>query len=96
MEDDNDQSFGGSFFWYKTEKEMQQALQNDLIEAVSDLESQDIETAKTEIASLIESFTLNTTDEGALLDSLNLFLSGLEIRLQFIGSFTDLCKNKYE
>ncbi len=97
LEDDNDQSFGGSFFWYKTESEMQQVLQNDLIEALSDGERQDIETAKAEVASLIENFKSNThNNKGSLLDGLNEFLTGLELRLQFIGSFDELCKNKDE
>ena len=31
-----------------------------------------------------------------MLDGLNEFLTGLELRLQFIGSFDELCKNKDE
>jgi hypothetical protein len=94
LEDDHEHSAGGSFFWYKTEKDMQQAIQNDLINALSDGTSDDIAAVKAEIATLIEKSTLNDADD--LLNSLNLFLGEIELRLQFMGSFEDLCKNKNE
>lgn len=96
IEDNHKHSAGGSFFWYKTEKDMQQAIQNDLINALSDGTSDDIAAVKAEIASLIEKSTLNNADGDDLLNSLNLFLGEIELRLQFMGTFEDLCKNKNE
>ncbi|MDD1626450.1 MAG: hypothetical protein LUQ26_03110 [Methylococcaceae bacterium] len=95
IEDDHEQSAGGSFFWYKTEKDMQQAIQNDFINALSDGASDDIAAVKAEIARLIEQSTPNA-EGNDLLNSLNLFLREIELRLQFMGSFDDLCKSKNE
>jgi len=95
IEDDHEQSAGGSFPRYKTEKEMQQAIQNDFINALSEGASDDIAAVKAEIASLIEQSTPNTEGDD-LLNSLNLFLREIELRLQFMGSFDDLCKSKNE
>jgi hypothetical protein len=88
LEDNCDDSAGGSFFWYKTDKELQHAIQNDLIEALSN-GTDDIAVVKTEISSCIEN---STADD--LLNSLNMLLGGLGVQLQFIGSFEDLCKGK--
>jgi hypothetical protein len=96
IEDNYTQSTGGSFFWYKTENEMQKALQNDLIDAFSDGTSEDIKSAKTEIASLMEKSSPIIADADHLLNSLNTFLAEIELRLQFLGSFEDLCKSKNE
>jgi hypothetical protein len=96
IEDNHKHKAGGSFFWYKTEKDMQQAIQNDLINALSDGTSDDIAAVKAEIASLIEKSTLNNADGDDLLNRLNLFLGEIELRLQFMGTFEDLCKNKNE
>jgi hypothetical protein len=95
MEDDHAQSAGGSFFWYKTEKAMQQSIQNDFINALSDGASDDIAAVKAEIASLIKESGPNAKGDD-LVNSLNLFLRAIELRLQFIGSFDNLCKSKNE
>lgn len=94
LEDNCDHSPGGSFFWFKTEKELQQAIQNDLIDALSDGASDDIKAVKTEIADIIRNSTSNVDDD--LLISLNALLAGLELQLQFLGSFKELCKGKNE
>lgn len=95
IEDNCDHSAGGSFFWYKTEKDMQHAIQNDLIDALSEGASDDIKVVKAEIAGLMEKSASNIADDD-LLNSLNTFLGEIELRLQFLGSFEGLCKNKNE
>ena len=95
IEDDHEQSAGGSFFWYKTEKEMQQAIQNDFINALFEGASDDMAAVKAEIARLIEQSIPNTEGDD-LLNNLNLVLREIELRLQFMGSFDDLCKSKNE
>jgi hypothetical protein len=94
IEDHYAQSDGGCFFWYKTEIEMQQAIQNDLIDALSDGTNDDIKSVKTEIASLMEKSSPIIADADHLLNALNTFLDEIELRLQFLGSFEDLCKSK--
>lgn len=96
IEDSYDQSAGGSFFWYKTEKDMHYAIQNDLIDALSEGSSDDITAAKAEISSLMEKSPSILADADHLLNSLNTFLGEIELRLHFLGSFEDLCKNKNE
>jgi hypothetical protein len=96
IEDNYAHSAGGSFFWYKTKHEMQQALQNDLIDALSEGDSDDIKTVKAEIASLMEKSSPIIADVDHLLNSLNIFLGAIELRLLFLGSFEDLCKGKNE
>ncbi|MGZ3767293.1 MAG: hypothetical protein ACXVA2_21700 [Mucilaginibacter sp.] len=96
IEDNHGDSSGGSFFWYNTEKEMQYAIQNDLIDALSEGNSDDIKLVKAEIANLMEKSTPHIADDDHLLDSLNTFLGEIELRLQFLGSYEDLCKNKNE
>ncbi|MEY3760100.1 MAG: hypothetical protein RIR39_1591 [Pseudomonadota bacterium] len=95
IEDDHEQSAGGSFFWYKTEKELQQAIQNDFINALFEGASDDMAAVKAEIARLIEPSPPNA-DGDDLLNNLNLVLREIELRLQFMGSFDDLCKSKNE
>ena len=94
IEDDHKNSPGGSFFWFKTEKDQQYAIQNDLIDMFSEGSIDDIKAVKAEIAAIIEQSMSNSDDD--LLNNLNMFLRGIELRLQFIGSFEDLCKNKNE
>ena len=94
IEDDHEQSAGGSFFWYKTEKEQQQAIQNDFINMLFEGASDDIAAVKAEIARLIERGPNAEGDD--LLNNLNLVLREIELRLQFIGTFDDLCKSKNE
>ena len=91
MEDNCDDSAGGSFFWYKTDKELQHAIRNDLIDALSNGTSDDITVVKAEISNCIGN---STTDD--LLNNFNVLLGGLEVQLQFLGSFEDLCKGKSE
>jgi hypothetical protein len=95
IEDDHEQSAGGSFFWYKTEKEMQQAIKNDFINVLFNGASDDIAAVKAEIARFIEQSTPHAEGDD-LLNSLNLVLREIELRLQFMGSFDDLCKSKNE
>ncbi|MEI6334233.1 MAG: hypothetical protein WCS87_06700 [Methylococcaceae bacterium] len=95
IEDDHEQSAGGSFFWYKTEKEMQQAIQNDFINTLFEGASDDMAAVKAEIARLIEQSAPHAEGDD-LLNSLNLVLREIELRLQFMGSFDDLCKSKSE
>ncbi|MCX7084437.1 MAG: hypothetical protein NTY69_02760 [Methylococcales bacterium] len=95
LEDDyDDETAGGSFFWYKTELEMHQAIQNDLIDAFSDGSSDDKDIAKTEIAKLIQSVKVAPVEEDYLITALNDFLTEIQLHLQFIGSFNNLCKGK--
>jgi hypothetical protein len=94
IEDDHKNSAGGGFFWFKTEKDQQYAIQNDLIDMFSEGSIDDIKAVKAEIAAIIEQSMSNSDDD--LLNNLNMFLRGIELRLQFIGSFEDLCKNKNE
>ncbi len=96
LEDDHKDSAGGSFFWYKSLAELQSAIQNDLIEALSEGSSEDIQAVKKEIAVLIEQSVSSGDDVDSLLNSLNVFLAEIELRLQFMGSFEDLCKSKNE
>ena len=96
IEDNYAQSAGGSFFWYKTEQEMQRAIQNDLIDSLSDGTSDDIKSVKAEIISLMERSSPIIADADHLLNGLNTFLGEIELRLQFMGSFEDLCKSKNE
>ncbi|MBV5301475.1 MAG: hypothetical protein J0649_06805 [Methylococcales bacterium] len=91
LEDNCDDSAGGSFFWYKTDKELQHAIRNDLIDALSNGTSDDITVVKAEISNCIGN---STTDD--LLNNFNVLLGGLEVQLQFLGSFEDLCKGKSE
>jgi hypothetical protein len=49
-----------------------------------------------EIASLMEKFSPIIADADYLLNGLNTFLGEIELRLQFLGSFEDLCKSKNE
>ena len=92
MEDDHAESNGGSFFWYKSNKELQQAICNDLIDALTDGQSSDIQTVKNEITELFK----NSDDAEDLLNHLNVILAELELRLQFMGGFEALCKGKDE
>jgi len=92
IEDDHEQSNGGSFFWYTSNKELQHAIRNDLIDALTEGQSNDIQDVKNEIADLFES-TDNADD---LLNNLNVILAELELQLQFLGSFEQLCKSKDE
>ena len=95
IEDDHEQSAGGSFFWYKTEKEMQQTIQNDFINMLFEGDSDDIAAVKAEIARLIEQSPPHAEGDD-LLNNLNLVLREIELRLQFMGTFDDLCKSKNE
>ena len=96
IEDNYADSAGGSFFWYKTEHEMQQAIQNDLIDALSEGTGDAINSVKAEIASLMAKSSPIIADADHLLNGLNIFLGELELRLQFLGSFEQLCKDKNE
>ncbi len=96
IEDNYTDSSGGCFFWYKTEYEMQQAIQNDLIDELSEGTGDAISLVKAEIASLIEKSSPIIADVDHLLNGLNIFLREIELRLQFLGSFEDLCKGKNE
>ncbi len=90
IEDNHPESSGGSFFWYTTKKELHQAISNDLIDALTDGQSSDIQAVKNEIAEFIE----NNDDE--LMNHLNVILAELELQLLFMGSFEELCKGKDE
>jgi hypothetical protein len=92
IEDDHEDSNGGSFFWYKSIKELQHAIRNDLIDALTDGQSADIQDVKNEIADL---FASSQAAED-LLSHLNVILAELELSLQFMGGFEDLCKGKDE
>ena len=92
IEDDHEESNGGSFFWYQSNKELQHAIRNDLIDALTDGQSSDIQDVKDEIADLFE----NSHGAEDLLNHLNVILSELELQLQFMGGFEDLCKGKDE
>jgi len=93
--EDHLESHGGSFFWYESEHEMHRVIQNDLIDALSEGTSNDREIIKSEISKVIENYKSTSFDED-LLNSLNELLGEIDLQLQFIGSFNDLCKNKTE
>ena len=95
LEDNYDNSVSGSFFWYSTAKEMQLAIKNDLIDKLSDAEEDATNIVKTEIGNIFESLTVDTKPD-ELLQDLNLFFRDLEVQLQFVGSFEELCKGKHE
>lgn len=90
IEDNHPESSGGSFFWYKTQKELEQAICNDLIDALTDGQGSDIQAVKNEITELFQ----NSDDE--LMSHLNVILAELELQLLFMGSFEELCKGKDE
>jgi len=91
IEDNQQDTNGGSFFWYMTKNELQDAIRNDLIDALTDGQSSDIQYVKDEIAELFES-----SEDDDLINHLNVILAELELRLQFLGSFEELCKSKDE
>jgi len=92
IEDDHEDSNGGSFFWYQSNKELQHAIRNDLIDALTDGQSSDIQDVKNEIADLFN----NSEVAVDLLNHLNVILAELELQLLFLGSFEELCKSKDE
>jgi len=92
IEDDHKQSNGGSFFWYESNIDLQHAIHNDLIDALTDGQASDILAVKNEMTELFE----NNDDSEDLLNHLNVILAELELRLQFMGSFEELCKSKDE
>jgi hypothetical protein len=96
IEDTHKGSVGGGFFWFKTEKELQYAIQNDLIDMFSEGSNDDIKAVKAEISDLIKQITPHADNGDYLLNSLNILLREIELRLQFIGSFEELCKSKNE
>ncbi|MEI6146422.1 MAG: hypothetical protein WCP66_08410 [Methylococcales bacterium] len=91
IEDNQRDTNGGSFFWYMTKNELQHAIRNDLIDALTDGQSSDIQYVKDEIAELFES-----SEDDDLINHLNVILAELELHLQFLGSFEELCKGKDE
>ncbi len=94
IEDDYEQSSGGSFFWYKAEKERQHAIQHDLIDELFEGNNDDIQALKAEMAAIIEEYKAGESDD--LLNSLNKILGDIDVQLQFIGTFEELCKSKNE
>ena len=74
VEDDHKTSVGGGFFWFKTEKERQHAIQNDLIDMFSEGSNDDIKAVKAEIADLIEQITPQADNGDYLLNNLNILL----------------------
>jgi len=92
IEDDHEDSNGGSFFWYHSNTELQHAIRNDLIDALTDGQSTDIQDVKNEIADLFN----NSEVAEDLLNHLNVILAELELQLLFLGSFEELCKSKDE
>ena len=96
LEDEYAGSAGGCFFWYTTEAELHNALQNDLIEVLSDDNAQDKTLAKQAIAMVLEAAAKQDLDELELLATLNELLKDIEVQIQFLGSFEQLRKSKLD
>ncbi len=96
LEDEYNGSAGGSFFWYTTEAEMHHAIQYDLLDVLSDDNTQDKDVVKSEIAVVLESVLKQEHDEQELLDTLNALLIDIEVQIRFLGSFDQLRKSKLD
>ena len=95
LEDEYNGSAGGCFFWYSTEAEMHFAIQNDLLDVLSDANTHDKELVKTEIAGVLASL-VDQALEQELLDSLNELFKDIEVQIRFLGSFDNLRKSKLD
>ena len=96
LEDVYDESAGGSFFWYATANELLQALQCDLIDALSEGDKASRDLVKAEIVKLLPDSDAISMDDEGLLSDLNDLLAEIQFQIQFMGSFKSLCKNKTE
>ena len=95
LEDEYAGSAGGCFFWYTTEAELHNAIQNDLLEVLSDDNAQDKTLAKQAIALVLEAAAKKELDEPELLATLNELLKDIvpkyilmKLRLIILEAFT--------
>jgi len=82
----------GMFHWFESEDALMRGITQDLPSAVGDLDEDELEEYRTELASVLQTFPpgkrLGSKCFSALQDALSGFQS-----LEWMGTFTDLCKS---